>query len=78
MQEWRSRYDQVVITVLKEVQEVDEKTFNFKEYIVKATEDFGNEAEFLELLKGVNTSIESLKDYIRMNLIRDPTIYEVK
>ena len=42
MQEWRSRYDQVVITVLKEVQEVDEKTFNFKEYIVRATEEFGN------------------------------------
>jgi len=27
-----------VIMTLKEVQEVDEKTFNFKDYIVKATE----------------------------------------
>jgi len=38
MKEWRSKYDQVVIMTLKEVQEVDEKTFNFKDYIVKATE----------------------------------------
>jgi hypothetical protein len=44
MQEWRVRYDQVVITTLKEVQEVDEKTFNFKDYIVKATEEYGNDA----------------------------------
>ncbi len=28
-----------------------------------------------DLLKNVNTSIEALKDFIRMNLIRDPTIY---
>lgn len=44
MQEWRTRYDQVVISTLKEVQEVDEKNFNFKDYIVKATEEFGTDA----------------------------------
>lgn len=27
--------------------EVDEKSFSFKDFIVKATEEFGNEAEFL-------------------------------
>lgn len=37
MQEWRSKYDQLVISTLKEVQEVDEKSFNFKDFIVKAT-----------------------------------------
>ena len=26
----------------------------------------------------VNASIETLKDYIRTNLIRDPTIYEIR
>jgi hypothetical protein len=52
------------MTTLKEVQEVDEKTFSFKDYIVKASEEFGNDAEFLvlffsmkELLKSVNGSI---------------------
>ena len=38
IQEWRSKYDQLVVSTLKEVQEVDEKTFNFKEFIVRATE----------------------------------------
>jgi hypothetical protein len=38
IQEWRSKYDQLVVSTLKEVQEVDEKTFNFKDFIVKATE----------------------------------------
>jgi hypothetical protein len=37
MKEWRVRYDQVVVATLKEVQEVDEKTFSFKDYIVKAS-----------------------------------------
>lgn len=78
MQEWRSKYDQLVIATLKEVQEVDEKTFNFKDFIVKATEEFGTDPDFLELLKNVNSSIEGLKDFIRMNLIRDPTIYEIR
>lgn len=36
--DWRVKYDQLVINTLKEVQEVDEKTFNFKDYIVKASE----------------------------------------
>jgi hypothetical protein len=39
------------------VQEVDEKNFNFKDYIVKATEELGTDAEFLDHLKGVNASI---------------------
>lgn len=32
-----------MISTLKEVQEVDEKNFSFKDFIVKATEEFGND-----------------------------------
>ena len=46
--------------------------------MVKATEENGTDPEFLDLLKGVNGAIETLKDFIRTNLIRDPTIYEIR
>jgi hypothetical protein len=32
---------------LKEVQDIDEKSFDFKEFIIKMTEEFGNDQEFL-------------------------------
>lgn len=43
MQDWRSKYDQLVISTLKQVQEVDQKNFSFKDFIVKATEENGND-----------------------------------
>ena len=37
IKDWRSKYDQLVITTLKELLDVDEKTFSFKDFMVKAT-----------------------------------------
>jgi len=32
----------------------------------------------MELLKNTNTNIENLKDFIRQNLAKDPSIYVIK
>jgi hypothetical protein len=43
MKDWKPKYDQIVVSTLKEVQDIDEKSFDFKEFIIKMTEEFGND-----------------------------------
>lgn len=57
---------------------IDENAFEFKDFLQKVTEDFQNDNEFLDLLKGVNHEIETLKDFIRNHLAKDSSIYYVK
>ena len=57
---------------------IDQTNFDYKDFLQKVTEDYQNDNEFLELLKSVNTEIESLKDFIRSHLAKDSSIYYVK
>lgn len=80
---WKSRYSDIVHTTLKETvflkdKTIDQNNFDFKDFLQKVTEDYQNDNEFLDLLKSVNTEIESLKDFIRNHLAKDSSIYYVK
>lgn len=80
---WKSRYSDIVHTNLKETvflkdKTIDQANFDFKDFLQKVTEDYQNDNEFLDLLKAVNTEIESLKDFIRNHLAKDSSIYYVK
>jgi hypothetical protein len=46
-QEWKAKYDELVTTTLKEFMDVDEKTFDFKEFVAAMTQELGNDQEFL-------------------------------
>ena len=43
MQDWKVKYDELVISTLKECHEFDERNFDFKEFIVSITEEFGSD-----------------------------------
>ena len=43
IQDWKSKYDQIVFSTLKEFQDIDEKNFDFKDFIVKMNEEFGSD-----------------------------------
>lgn len=57
---------------------MDASTFSFKEFLDRVTEEYQNDQEFMELLKVTNTNIENLKEFIRVNLAKDPSIYVIK
>lgn len=57
---------------------MDASTFSFKEFLDRVTEEYQNDQEFMELLKITNTNIENLKEFIRVNLAKDPSIYVIK
>lgn len=46
-QDWKSKFDELVISTLKECQEIDERNFDFKEFIVAMTDELGSDQEFL-------------------------------
>jgi hypothetical protein len=76
---WKVRYMEVLNACLAEFVLVGEgQGFEFKGYLGRITEEYGNEQEFNELLKTLNGTIENLKELIRVNLLKDPSIYYIK
>ncbi|EAS06987.1 hypothetical protein TTHERM_01222570 (macronuclear) [Tetrahymena thermophila SB210] len=78
---WKTKYSEIVNNSLKEhifTNETDIANFDFKDFLNKITEDYQNENEFLDLLKNLNQEIESLKEFIKSHLVKDPSIYFVK
>ncbi|CAK87984.1 unnamed protein product (macronuclear) [Paramecium tetraurelia] len=79
---WKDKYqqslNQCIMTYIMKTEQVDVSQFQFKEFLDRVTDEYQNDQEFMDLLKQCNQSIENLKDFIRTNLAKDPSIYVIK
>lgn len=78
---WQQKHSEITIQKMKDAFKFRGKEcpgyLSFKDFFTKIVEDHQSEQDIIEGIKSVNQSITNIKEIIKVQLQKDPNIYEL-